>query len=155
MKLHIRHLGRQLQGGIVAVEMAFILLFVLVLLPYPLFFGRVFWHYAVLQKVAHDAARYMSTIPAIDMKNAAKASQAAALAQSMVAAGTAGLGEPVGVNVMCDAATCGTFSVLPGQVRIIAGLSLQDTIFGAITGSLTGDSGLLLQANVTMRYANN
>jgi Flp pilus assembly protein TadG len=155
MKCPAKHLGQRLQRGIVAVEMAFILLFVLVLLPFPLFFGRVFWHYAVLQKVAHDAARYMSTIPAIDMKNAAKASQAAAVAQGMVLAATTGLGESAAVNVMCDASVCGTLAVLPNQVRILAAIVLQDPIFPAVTGSLTGDDGLTLQANVTMRYVNN
>lgn len=155
MKCTAKPLGQRMQRGIVAVEMAFILLFVLVLLPYPLFFGRAFWHYAVLQKAAHDAARYMSTIPVLDMKNPGKASQAVAVVQSMVSAATAGLGEPAATWVMCGATPCGVLPVLPDQVRIGVGVVLQDPIFPAITRPLIGDEGLLLQANVTMRYANN
>ena len=149
------HAGPCTQSGIVAVEMALILLCFFAFLPLPQMMGRAFWHYAVLQKAAHDAARYMSAIPALDMKNAQKQSQAAAVARSMVSAATAGFREPVVVLVMCDASDCGAFSGVPSQVQIRTGVTLTDEIFTTLTSLLTGDEGLVLNVNVTMPYANN
>ncbi len=51
------------QGGVAAIELALILLFFMGLLPFVLLFGRALLVYTALQKSAHDAARYMATMP--------------------------------------------------------------------------------------------
>jgi Flp pilus assembly protein TadG len=55
------------QGGFAAVELAIMLPFMVALLALALLAGRLLWHYTVAQKAAHDAARYMSTVPAHDI----------------------------------------------------------------------------------------
>lgn len=160
MSAPTRRLGprlQRLQRGIAALEMAFILPFVLLLLPFPLLIGRGLWHYAVLQQAAYDAARYMSSAPALDMKNAVRAQYAVAIAREMVDITTAGLTTPPypwDVFIVCDGAPCGSGWPL-AQVSVRLSVAIQDDLFNAITWPLLGDSGWLLTADVTIPYANN
>jgi Flp pilus assembly protein TadG len=45
------------QRGVAAVEFAILVPLLLILLTAPLYIGRVLWHYTVIHKAAHDAAR--------------------------------------------------------------------------------------------------
>jgi hypothetical protein len=58
------------ERGSVAVECAIVLPILLILVSGMLFFGRVFWHYTVAEKAAHDAARFLATTSLRDMKAA-------------------------------------------------------------------------------------
>lgn len=60
------------QRGVAAVELAIILPILVVLLALPFYFGRLFWHYTVAEKAAHDAALYLSSIPVTEMKSQAR-----------------------------------------------------------------------------------
>lgn len=154
MKRPPHHRPAWRQRGVAALEMALMLPLMILMLAAPLFFGRVFYHYAVAQRAAHDAALYLATAPPIDMKTPAQAANVAALAAAIVAQEIAGLHPgpyaPV-VNVQCDGGQCDGFSV-PATVRILIRLDLFDEVFDGYTSYLTGDSGLPLTADVTLRY---
>jgi hypothetical protein len=145
------------QRGVAALEMALILPFILVLLPYPVLLGRAFWHYTMLQKAAYDAARYLSTAPAMDMKSVSSGQNyPAELARNMVAAATADINselEPVFIVVQCDGDPCGSIPLgkLPSQIRVSVAKGIRDDWFPDITSALIGD-GLALKADIKMPY---
>src|SRR5512139_895741 len=56
-----------LQRGAAAVEFAFILPLLLLLFSGMVEYGRAMWHYDALAKGARDAARYLSTVPAVSL----------------------------------------------------------------------------------------
>jgi Flp pilus assembly protein TadG len=153
MRRPVGSAGRRPPRGVVMVETAFVLLFVLVLLPFPLLLGRYYWHAMVLEKVAHNGARYMSTVPVLDMKNTAKTMQAVGVVQSMAAAATADFSEVVSISVRCDNQNCGFFPAVPTEVHVALWLALDDPVFHWIT--LLAGEPLILQREVTMSYANN
>lgn len=149
---------RRSEKGIAAIEMAVILPVLIILLAVPLFLGRVFWHYTVAQKAAHDAARFLSTATQVEMRTpgaGATEAAAAALARAIVIAETADLNpggdNSVIIDVHCDLGTCGLG--VPTNVRIWVRFRMTDPIFRTFTSAFTGDDGLLIQADVTMRYA--
>ena len=145
------------QRGVAAIELALILPVLLTLLAFPLLFGRIFWHYTVAQKAAHDAATYLSTVPLIEMKSTTRTAYAVAVTQDILNAELSGLNpgpNAPATTILCGAVSCNGFSV-PTTVRVEVQISMIDTIFGDITWRITGDSGLLLTADVTMPYVGN
>lgn len=64
------------QSGAAAIELAFILPLLLLILGGMVEFGRAMWHYDALAKGARDAARYLSTVHTADLKNSASTSKA-------------------------------------------------------------------------------
>jgi Flp pilus assembly protein TadG len=73
------------ERGSVAVECAIVIPIFLFMLSGMLFFGRLFWHYTVIQKAAHDAARFLATAPLRDMMAANGADVPLALVASKIA----------------------------------------------------------------------
>jgi Flp pilus assembly protein TadG len=72
MKPYFRPLKRQSQEGSVAVEAAVCIAFILVPLVFFIFsFGRLFWHYTVVQKAVHDASLYMAKAPMDEVRSGA------------------------------------------------------------------------------------
>lgn len=152
----VRRLRRQ--RGIAALELAFILPFILVLLPFPLVLGRAFWHYTVLQKAAYDAARFMATVPAMDMKTRPKGRSAETLAKRMMIDATADLHlDPLltedDISIQCDNGNCGGLAQgkPPAQVSVFVTISISDDLFPDITNQIIG-SGIDLTAYITMPY---
>lgn len=145
------------QSGVAAVEFALVLPVLVLLLTLPLFFGRCFWHYTVLQKAAHDAARFMATVPIADIKNPTRAMDAAALAKFIATEETAELRPggmyPVSIDIFCDAGSCNFGQ--PVKVRALVRIRMFDTVFGQYTWPFIGDDGLVLEADVSMRYVGN
>lgn len=155
MRRAIRHPRAWGQRGVAAMELALILPLLLILLAVPLFFGRVFWHYTVAQKAAHDAARYFATVPLTQMRNPNQVGYAVEVAQAIVAEVTADLKPgpyPPVITVWCDSHICDGFSA-PIKVNVIVRISMHDEIFPFVTASFMGEFGLPLTAGVTMRYA--
>jgi Tfp pilus assembly protein PilW len=149
--------ARRSQRGIALIELAVILPVILLLLTVPLFVGRVCWHYTAAQKAAHDAARYMSEVPLNDMKNSARAGFAAALARDIAEAELSDLNpgpSPMSVLIQCDGISCDGLST-PTTVRAVVRVAMFDNVFPAFTAGLVGDDGLLLTADVSMRYVAN
>ena len=54
--------GARRQRGIAAVELALVLPVLFILVMFPLYLGRVYWHYTAIQYAAQDAARYLSCL---------------------------------------------------------------------------------------------
>jgi Flp pilus assembly protein TadG len=145
------------QRGAAAVELALIIPILLVLLSFPLFFARYFWHYTVAQKAAQDAARYLSTVSHVEMRVGKLAQAAAAVASDIATAELAELNpgpNPPQVVIQCGTVPClgvgGT--ALPQTVRVQVSMDMFDDIFGAVD---TGQYGMRISADVVMRYVGN
>src|SRR4051812_38658701 len=135
-RLTSRILRRQ-RGG-VAVEMAVLLPILVMLLAFPLLLGRIFWHYSVAQKAAHDAARYLSSVPYAEMNNPSRSQSAASLARDIVLAETAELTPggafPVSIGITCDDGPC-DYGV-PTTVTVLVRVRMFDPFFGNFTWAL-------------------
>ncbi|RJG11605.1 TadE/TadG family type IV pilus assembly protein [Massilia cavernae] len=148
---------RRHELGAAAVELALVLPILAGLLALALFIGRVFLHYTVAQKAAHDAARFMSTIPVRDMTDSGRAriDDAVAVAQQILDAELAEL-DP-GSYTIDTVIRCGNFTScnglrVPATVSVGVEMRMNDTFFPALTYAVTGDR-IIITANVTMPYA--
>ena len=152
-----KHGGRRRQAGVAAVEFAIILPLLLALLTFPIFFARVFMHYSVAQKAAHDAAIYLSNIPFAEMNDYDRSLDAAKVAEAIV---TEELGElrpgkgkkPV-IQVQCDGGPCGTFA--PNLVTVHVRMRMYDDFFNDWSWEAVGRSGIQLNVHATARYVGN
>lgn len=140
--------------GAAAVEMAVILPVMMLLLAFPLLFGRVFWHYATIQSAAHDAATYLARVPIAEMTSQVRVARAADLAHDIAAAETAELAPGddslVSISVLCDGETC-DYGV-PVNISVAVRARMYDPFFGDFTWAGFGDDGLSLRAKVSVRY---
>ena len=130
-------------------ELALILPFFLILLTFPLFLGRAYWHYSVIERAARDAARYLSMIPLSEMKNPARAPTLAAVAGQIVNAEVAELAPgpaAIIVTVSCDTGQCAGYSV-PLKVRVTVQVQVWVIFFSNLTSVV-----LPLTADVTYPY---
>lgn len=140
--------------GVAAVEFAIILPLILVLLAFPVFFGRVFMFYSVAQKAAQNAAQYIATVPKVEMHDSNKAAAANDVAKEIirltmgeVSAGSGG----IGIQVDCDDGECGTGEV-PTEILVNIRLVLYDDYFAFLTYSILGDGPLVINANAKVKY---
>lgn len=137
--------------GVAAVEFAILLPLLVILLAAPLYLGRVMWHYTVIQKAAHDAALYMSTVSEAEMRTPALMTAARTLATDLVGAELSDLPSgdyPPTVTVECDGWPCDGY-MTPAKVGIKIHMRVQDPFFD--TG-YSGYDGILISANVQMAY---
>lgn len=119
------------QRGIAAIELAFLLPVFLALLTLPLYFGRVFWHYTVAQNAAQDAARYLSSVPQVEIKDPSQTSAVVAVASAIVTAETAQLNPgnyAPAVAISCNGGACAGFSI-PVTVAVHIELLMDDVFF--------------------------
>lgn len=141
------------QRGAAAVEAALVLPLLLVFLTFPIFYARCYWHYTVAQKAAQDAARYLSSVPAQEMRSRPLAREAAAVALEIAQKEIAELAPGTSIDnpqVYCDQTLCGTFpGRLPGTVHVVLNFGIVDNIFGVVD---TGRYGIQVTADVTMPY---
>ena len=145
------------ERGSVAVETAPILMLLVILFAVTLFLGRIFWYYEISQKAAHDAVRFLSSASQIDMRavgpggsEAAVASVARLIIDEEISA-LKPFVEFLYIDVHCNFRTCG--GVVPTTVRVSISMRLKDSVFGPITAVFTGEDGMYILADVTMRYA--
>jgi Flp pilus assembly protein TadG len=140
------------QRGIVALELALVLPFVLTLLTAVLFCGRLTYHYEVASKAARDGARYLSSVAAVNMKNPAMAAQESNLALAIVQAELNALGanQPT-VLVTCDNFPCALAGGTPTEVSI--------TVFAEVPTLFVGYMPALLDQRLVItsraRYVGN
>ncbi|NRR29311.1 pilus assembly protein [Oxalobacteraceae bacterium] len=126
---------RPRQQGIAAVEFALMLAVLIFLLAFPLYFGRLFYHYGAAINATHNAARYLSAIPLIDMKNTTRAPGEVALARLLVQEHLSQFiseGTPYSVSVQCDGINCAGFTA-PTTVTVATQFVVDDLIFPQIT----------------------
>lgn len=151
--------SRRMEKGSVAVEAAILLPVIILFLAVPIFLARVFWYYSVAEKAAHDGARFLSQVSRVEIQASTGGAEpgVAALAKAIVNAELAEIRPGlVGAtpSVLCDGLICGGLSV-PSTIRVAVQIRVRDDIFGFITDPLFGDAGMLLTADVTVRYAGN
>lgn len=146
--------GLKRQRGAAAVEAAIVMFMLTSLLTFPIFFARVLWHYTVAQKAAQDAARYLSTVSASEMKSPLLAQEAAKIASKIATDEIAELapGKPIqSPSINCGAFRCGSQAgVVPESVRVMITFGVFDTFFGVVD---TGRYGWTITADVTLSYA--
>lgn len=147
----------RLQRGVAAVELALILAFGLFLVPSVVVLGRIFWTYTALQKATHDAARYMASVPVVDILNYDKAQVAIAVAQRMVAQAAAAAhvspALPAGaVMVSCDGDICGTSGNPPVLIRVSASRLMYDQLNDTDHQLFSG--AIAASAVAVVRYGN-
>ena len=152
--LEVLKLPSRRQRGIAAVEFAVILPLLVILLTFPIFFGRLFMHYSVIQKAAHDAAMYYARIPKVEMSSQTRSLAAVAVAQSNIDAELAELNPGGGrapvVQFRCDDGPCGDSA--PNQITVHIRLTMFDDYFNDFTWEAVGANGIQLNAQVTMSY---
>ncbi|MGE5491596.1 MAG: TadE/TadG family type IV pilus assembly protein [Actinomycetota bacterium] len=153
------------QGGAAAVEFAFVLAIMILLVAGLFEFGRVFWFYDALAKSTRDSARMLS------MTEVSGLSTGITQAQSMVvtAATQARLSGVTAakVSVRCDddysdttdyACTDSRFTVTNPPVRVSVGITGYSMTVGGILrmvrqdGSTWAPFGLALSPKTTMPY---
>ena len=134
---HARRLNGALAGsvgqqrGIAAIELAIMLPVIVLMLVMPLYLGRVFWHYTVIQNAANDAARYLSKIPVTEMTNPARAPALVAVANAIVAEELAELAPGAygySLVITCDGMGCVGFT-RPAVVRVTISVLVQEIFF--------------------------
>lgn len=149
-----------LQRGVAAVELALILPVFVMLMTFSFYFGRVYLHYSVAERAAHDAARYLATVSQADMLTPGTGgadAPAVAVAREIVQTETDWLRPgpyPVEIYVDCDGFGC-TGHKLPKKVRVAVRMYLYDSLFSAFTSDFGGSSGLELISDVRIPYAGN
>jgi Flp pilus assembly protein TadG len=143
------------QRGAVALELALTLPVLLVVLVYLLFYSRVLYSYEVAQKATRDGVRYLSAVPALNMRNPALATQEANLAQAIAqqqlgALSAAGGGIPV--YVACNGIPCSAMNgSVPSTVTVTVVIQVNNEFYG-YGGGLGGQQ---LQVSHSMRYVGN
>jgi hypothetical protein len=141
------------QRGIAAVEAAIMIPILIVFLTFPIFYARCYWHYTVAQKAAQDAARYLSSVPALEMQSKKLAKAAAAVSLEIAQREIAELAPGTSIDdpqVYCDAVLCGSVAgKVPSTVHVFINFGIVDNIFGVVD---TGRYGIQITADVTMRY---
>lgn len=162
MKAPCRKSCPRRQDGVAAIELALILLFFMGLLPVVLLFGRALLAYTAMQKSAHDAARYMATLPLPQMSSIGTANQGVAFSRQMVLDAmveTWPQMETSRISVDCvysdDSYACGSFASKPLQVRVKFGADMPLGMLPGLTlGWLPQMTSIPLRANATLRYEN-
>jgi hypothetical protein len=158
MKRSLRNPRRHARGG-AAVELAVLLPVIIVMLTVPLFFGRVFWHYTVAEKAAHDAARFLAAASAAEIATPGQAGGDAPLATAAKAIVQAEIAElhpgpyAPSIEVLCDGDECFGFEV-PKTITVRVTLPLYDEFFEGFTDEFTGGR-ILLKAVATTKYVGN
>lgn len=144
------------ERGSVAVEFAVLLPILIVFLAFPIFYARCFWHYTAAQKAAQDAARYLSMVPAAEMRSKKLAKAAAAIAVEIAERELAELAPGTDMDppqAICDGLACGSVAgKVPDKVRVFINFGMVDNLFGIVE---TPRYGLQITADVTVRYVGN
>lgn len=121
--------------GLAAVEFFLVLPLLLLLLAFPLYFGRYCYHYSVAHAAATSAANYMSKVPLAEATNTVKAPAAFGVAREIFQEMTSDLrtgGAPPLVMIDCVQHQCGG-NAKPNFVRVSVEMTVEDIFFRDIT----------------------
>ncbi|GAB2855907.1 hypothetical protein GCM10027277_25630 [Pseudoduganella ginsengisoli] len=124
---------RHRQHGIAAIEFALVLPLLVLLLITPLYFGRIMWHYAAIQKAAQNGTAFLASMPLVTMKDPNKVGYATQLTENIVRAHLDELNPgtiPISVDVQCNGIHCNG-QTTPTTVRVVVQATVQDIFFPA------------------------
>lgn len=148
------------QRGLAAVEFAVVLPVLMLVLATTLLFGRLFWHYTVAQKAAHDAVIMLANATSLEISTSRAdgadvgiATFAKAVAAEEIAELNPGMVAPR-VEVYCDGAAC-IGGALPIQVRVLVRMKVSDIFLSGFTDLIGGNEGVWIRADVRMPYVGN
>ncbi|MDY0961108.1 MULTISPECIES: TadE/TadG family type IV pilus assembly protein [Massilia] len=140
------------QRGVAAVEFAVLLPCLALVLASLILCARLMWHYTVAHKAAQDAARYMATVPAVEMRSPALAVEAKAVAVEIAKREMVDLAlgrNAATTDVQCDSYNCGfLIGEVPSTVKVALALRIRDPIFNLYLGPY----GLPIVVNVVEPY---
>ncbi len=147
---------RMRQGGVAAVELAFLLVLLLLIAAGIFEFGRAFWYYNALAKATRDGARALSLAPAANLGSVGVGQVQARVVAVANAANLHPALAAANVEVVCDGSSCADGSA-PTQVRVaISGYRIDIggifPFFSPATYAPTRFSGVPLAPHTTMRY---
>lgn len=147
------------QRGVAAIEFALVAPVMIALLACTLFFGRVFWHYNIALKAAHDGATVLALARKIEIGVAKPDSgelEIANLARAVANAELQGLntgnGAPAVIDVHCDSLQC-IGNKIPTQVSVNVRMKVIDPYFPILADEIGAGGGIWLQAEVRVPYA--
>jgi len=154
MKTSLRHQRRGSRGGVI-VEFAVLLPLMVTFLAAPLLLGRIFWHYTVMEKAVHDAARVLAGASLVEIRapgaggtDVPMAAVTRAIVQEEIAELNPGLYAPY-IDIQCDGAGCSGFTT-PNRITVRATVPIDNLFFGGITSIFAGE--VFLEAVATMNY---
>ena len=152
---------RPLQVGAVAVEFAFVIVILLLIMAGMVEFGRTFWYADALTKATRDGARVMSSWPIGTISSQGVDMARGITKSSANAASVSPLLVPENVQVQClneafNAVTCND-GTAPANVRVgITSFSLNLGQWFPFIGTdgLISIGAIRLAPHTTMRYMN-
>ena len=164
MKTPYPHAARRTRGSI-AVECAIILPIFILMISTMLFFGRVFWHYTVAVKAAHDATRFLAAASLREMRSTAGGSEVpiVGVAMRIVRDEVEELnpGGVVGTNVACRFGTTSLYwdacygIETPSKVRVRVTVAMSDPFLDGFTMWLNNGDPIVLKAVAASDYMGN
>ena len=141
--------------GVVTIELALLLLFIILLLPPVLFFGHVYWRYNVLQQAGHNAARYLSAVPLVDMTDNNASAAALLTARALAAAPSVAVGlAPTANSLVLTCDSCGYVLAPPTMVGVKLKAEVVDDIFYDISQEWLPAPTLFITSDLRVPYAN-
>lgn len=143
------------QRGIAAVELAILLPILVALLAVPFYLGRVFWHYTIAEKAAHDAALYLSSVPLTEMKSQTRVAEVVDVAQQIYDLEAAEMNPgafPAVPTFLCNTSFCLGLTV-PDTIRVTVQMRVFDDFLSTFTTDYKDEEGgIVLTADVSMPY---
>jgi hypothetical protein len=154
----LNNTSKRKERGSAAIEFALVLPILIILLAFTLFFGRLFWHYTVALKAAHDAATFLgmsriaeTSIIKTDLGEIEVAKIAKAIAVMELAELNPGKGAMPIVEVNCDRYQC-SGDKITAEISVMGRMNMFDPFLSGITDEITGPEGLMLYAEVREPY---
>ena len=157
-KLHKLSLSRPRQRGAVAVEMAILVVVMFLIMAGIVEFSRAFWYYNAIDKASRDAARFMSSVPSVEILDSTKTTAAVAKAKelALITANGANVSPTIvaaDIDILCDAAACSGTKPTNVTATVTLVLNLGSIFpFVSVTNGSYGD--VTLAPSTTMRYMN-
>jgi hypothetical protein len=146
------------QGGVVSVELAYILI-VLILMMAPLvLFGRALWYYGAVKSASLHGARILATAPyqiylVSSSRNAMVTLAANRVVEAAIASGVPVSALPVsGVTILCDSANCGV-STPPQRITVSVVFGFGDNLLPDFIGNYLSGGSFEMSVEADLAYS--